>query len=266
MTAAPPAPVRAPLERAAVFWRSMLLQAGWNFEGMQNLGFLFAIEPGLRRVYGDGERRRRALLRHLGFFNSQPHMTGFALGACLALEEDAARAPDEGAHAAAVERLARLKRALGSALAALGDPFFWGTLKPATAAFTLLAWTGLWTIGFPAPFFWGTLAGLVLFNAPALWARWAGLRLGHELGEDLPAGLKRLGWREKARVVRAAGLAGAAVLALAALAVPPLGGAPSPWHPLLLAGAFGLRVNGVPALKTYLAAALIGAAASAGGL
>lgn len=244
----------------------MFLQAGWNFEGMQNLGFLFAIEPGIRRVHRDPERQRRALLRHLGFFNSQPYMTSFALGACLAFEEDAARAPSEAAETIAAERVERLKRALGSALAALGDPFYWGTLKPATAAFTLLAWIGLWTLGFPAPFLWGTLAGLVVFNTPALWARWAGLRIGHELGEGLPAELKRLGWQEKTRLVRAAGLVGVVVLALAALIVPPLGGRPSLWHALMLAAAFGLRAKGIPSLKTYLAAALIGVAASAGGL
>lgn len=265
--AAPPAlRVLPDREQAALFRRSAMLQAGWNFEGMQNLGFLYAIEPGLRRVHRDPERLLRARMRHLGFYNCQPYMTGFALGACLALEEDAALAEDEAAEAAAGARVESLKRALGSALAALGDPFFWGSLRPATAVLTLLAWTALWTLDFPSPVLWGTLVGLVAFNVPALWARWEGPRLGYETGEALPAALKRQGWREHTRRARAAGLAGTALLALAAIAVPPFGGTPSLWHAAALAAAFGLRVKGVPSLKTYLAGALAAAAASAAGL
>lgn len=267
MTATPPRlRVLPDRELSAVMRRSLLLQAGWNFEGMQNLGFLYAIEPGLERIHHDPERRRRAMMRHLGFFNTQPYMAGFAVGACMALEEDAASCADAAGEAAAVERVERVKRALGSALAALGDPFYWGTLRPATAAFTLLAWVALWTLEAPAPFFWGAVIGLVLYNVPALWTRWRGPRMGYELGEGLPAALKRLRWQDKSRAVRAAGFAGALLLAAAVLAVPPFGGAPSPWLAAVLAAGFALRLKGVPSLRTYLAAALGLALASAVGL
>ncbi|TBR23175.1 hypothetical protein EPO15_06605 [bacterium] len=252
-------------ERETLFWRSMLIQAGWNFEGMQNLGFLYALEPGLARVHRDPERRRRAQMRHLGFFNTEPHMAGFALGATLVLEEDVARATEDADEAAAVQRVERLKRALGSALAALGDPFYWGTLRPATAAWTLVAWTALWTLGAPSPVAFGTALGLAAFNAPALWTRWVGPRLGYERGEGLPAELKRLGWPEKALLVRRIGLAGAALAAAAALAVPPFGGTPSWANAAVLAGAFGLRLRGHGSLGVYSALALASAVLSAAG-
>ena len=265
IAAPPPLRVLGRREQRAMFWRSMLLQGAWNFEGMQNLGFLYAIEPGLARAHPDPARRRQAAFRHLGFFNTQPHMAGFALGACLAMEEGVAAAPDGPAAEAAAERLERVKRALGSALAALGDPFFWGTLKPATAAFTLLAWTLLWTLGLPAPFFWGCAAGLAVFNAPALWTRWAGPRLGYEQGEALPIELKRNRWHERARWVRLSGLAAALAVCAAAMAVPPLGGTPSLWNAAALVGAVALRAKGVPTLRTYLAAAVLLGLASAAG-
>lgn len=267
MTEAPPRLRTLPdSELSAIMRRGLLLQAGWNFEGMQNLGFLYSIEPGLARIHHDPERRRRAMMRHLGFFNTQPYMAGFAVGACMALEEAAAASQDAAGEQAAAGRVESVKRALGSALAALGDPFYWGTLRPTTAAFTLLAWVALWTLELPSPFFWGTVFGLALHNVPALWARRRGPRMGYELGDGLPAALKRLKWQEKARAVRAAGFAGALLLAAAVLAVPPFGGSPSPWLGAALAGAFVLRLKGVPSLRTYLAAAFGLALASAVGL
>lgn len=253
-------------ERESLFWRSMLIQAGWNFEGMQNLGFLYAIEPGLARVHRDPERFKRAQMRHMGFFNTQPYMAGFALGATLNLEEDVARATEDSQEAAAIQRVERLKRALGSALAALGDPFYWGTLRPATAAWTLVAWTGLWTLDAPSPVAFGTALGLAAFNAPALWTRWTGPRLGYERGEGLPAELKRLGWPEKAVLVRRIGLLGAALAAAAALVVPPLGGTPNALNAAVLAAAFVLRIRGVASLRVYVALAVASAALGAAGL
>ncbi|MBI2362100.1 MAG: hypothetical protein HYV15_01785, partial [Elusimicrobia bacterium] len=64
----------------------------------------------------------------------------------------------------------------------------------------------------------------------------------------------------------AAGFAAALLVAAAALAVPPFGGAPGPWPAAVLAGAFALRLRGVPSLRTYLAGAFALALASAVGL
>ena len=36
-----------------VYFLSFLLQASWNFEKLQNLGFFYLVLPGLRSIYGD---------------------------------------------------------------------------------------------------------------------------------------------------------------------------------------------------------------------
>ena len=47
------APARIPLVTLLrCSGRSFLLQASWNFDRLQNLGFLYQLLPGLRRLYG----------------------------------------------------------------------------------------------------------------------------------------------------------------------------------------------------------------------
>ncbi|MFH1725174.1 MAG: PTS system mannose/fructose/sorbose family transporter subunit IID [Elusimicrobiota bacterium] len=249
----------------SMFARSLLLQSCWNYEGMQNLGFLFGMDPLLRRVYPDREAYRSAALRHLGFFNTHPYMVGFVLGAVGALEERRSGLPQEK-RGAADSRIEKVKSVLGAALAAIGDAFFWGALKPACAAVTMLVWAALWTFDVPHPVFWGAFVYLALYNAPALWVRWNGIRMGYALQQRLPIVLKRLRWQQKARWVRRVGLASAALAAAGALVVPPWGGTASLWSVGILAAALGLRACGIPTLKTYAAAAALGAGAALVGL
>ena len=62
-------------------------------------------------------------------------------------------------------------------LAGVGDPIFWGTLRPITAALgASLALTG--SVGGPILFF-------VLFNAVRLAVRWYGIKYGYTKGTDV---------------------------------------------------------------------------------
>jgi len=237
--------------------RSFFIQSWWNFEGMQNLGFLFGLDPWLHRIYPDPEEYRRAALRHLEFFNTQPYMVSFALGLVGAMEEQRAAAP-EAARPAIEERIRQLKRVAGSSLAAIGDSFFWGALKPACAAMTILTWLVLWTAGVSHPLAWGALAYLVAYNVPAVWIRWKGLRMGYYFGEQLPAELKKLRWQSKTRWTRRVGLCAASALALACLIVPPFGGTPGLKGAAALAAALGLRSLGVSTMRLYAGAAALG--------
>ncbi len=58
-------------DRLSVAWRSTFLQASWNYERMQNLGFAYAMMPALKKLYKNKEDRAAALTRHMEFFNSQ---------------------------------------------------------------------------------------------------------------------------------------------------------------------------------------------------
>ncbi len=55
---------------------------------MQSLGFAYAMEPALRRLHGTGEECRRALGRHLEFFNTHPFLAAAVLGAAVRLEAE----------------------------------------------------------------------------------------------------------------------------------------------------------------------------------
>ena len=55
------------------WWRSTFLQASWNYERMQNVGWAFSLIPGIRRLYKSKEDRAAAMKRHLEFFNTHPY-------------------------------------------------------------------------------------------------------------------------------------------------------------------------------------------------
>ncbi|WP_328444320.1 PTS system mannose/fructose/sorbose family transporter subunit IID [Amycolatopsis sp. NBC_00438] len=67
------------------FWSS---QISWNYERMQALGFAYAMEPVLRRLYPDKGDYAAGLQRHMQFFNTSVLVGGpLILGSAVALEE-----------------------------------------------------------------------------------------------------------------------------------------------------------------------------------
>src|SRR5439155_12553213 len=67
--------------------RASLLQATWNYERQQGLGWAWALSPALERFYPDRGVRCDRLAEHTAFFNTQPTLASLALGAAAALEE-----------------------------------------------------------------------------------------------------------------------------------------------------------------------------------
>ena len=75
-----------------VFWRSFPLQASFNYERMQNVGFCYSMLPVLKRLYGEeNEEASQALKRHLSFFNTTPQVVTFITGASIAMRRRSAR-------------------------------------------------------------------------------------------------------------------------------------------------------------------------------
>ncbi len=144
--------------------RSFALQGSWSFEGMQSLGFAYAAEPALRRLYPQEEAFEAARRRHLGFFNTHPFLAATILGAVIRMERDGA---DEA-------ELQRVKTLLMGPCGAMGDSCFWGGLKPlaVVAAVTLALQGHLW-----AP--WVVVAVCTAVNAGV---RAAGFLEGYRLG------------------------------------------------------------------------------------
>jgi mannose/fructose/N-acetylgalactosamine-specific phosphotransferase system component IID len=80
------------------FWRMFFgLQISWNSERMQALGFCWAMEPVLRRVYPRKEDYVEGLQRHLTFFNTSPIIGApLILGSAVAMEEAQSKNSAEG--------------------------------------------------------------------------------------------------------------------------------------------------------------------------
>ncbi|WP_323854910.1 PTS mannose transporter subunit IID [Xenorhabdus koppenhoeferi] len=156
-----------------VFLRSNLFQGSWNFERMQALGFCFSMIPAIRRLYPENtEERKQALKRHMEFFNTHPYVAAPILGVTMAMEEQRANGADidDGA-------INGIKVGLMGPLAGVGDPIFWGTVRPVFAALGAgIAMSG--SLMGPIMFF-------VLFNLVRLFTRYFGVAYGYKKGLDI---------------------------------------------------------------------------------
>ena len=120
------------LAMVQVFFRSFFLQALWNFERMQNIGFAFTIEPLLRRAYRAKDSFYSALRRHTDYFNTHPYLAPIVIGAVYHKEKilaETKRTEDA--------TLTVLKNSMGAAFGAVGDHVIWGTWRPFCAIMAL---------------------------------------------------------------------------------------------------------------------------------
>ncbi len=207
--------------------RANLLQATWNFERQQGVGWVYALQPALEALYRDAAERRSRLAEHTAYFNTQPTLASLALGAVAQLEEQRSQGtgPDEVA-------MARVKAALGSTLAALGDRLFWFSLRPFAAVLGVLV-----TLARPETG-WGALALWTCYASVHLGVRFAGVGWGYAQGPGVLGGRLR-GLLEAA--VRVLAYGGCIVVGVAvAWALAP-GGEPRPIAvQSALAGGLGL--------------------------
>ena len=103
-----------------VAWRSMLLQASFNYERMQASGWLYGLLPALKKIHTNPRDLARAMKGHMGFFNTHPFLVTFVIGIILAME----RSKQD------VNSIQNTKIAVGAPLGGIGDAMFWLTLLP----------------------------------------------------------------------------------------------------------------------------------------
>jgi len=188
----------SPSGRRRVWLRQFLIQGCWNYEGMQNVGFAYAILPALREFYaGRPDEALKAVKRHLEFFNTQPAMGAVIVGASVRLEERVAAGEVDP------RSIGTFKVGLMGSLGAIGDAFFWGALRPmASAAGAILALLhpllGIATL-------------LILYNAAHLPMRFRAFAAGMEGQEGAVGWLKQaaLNVKTEDRKLAAAVLGGA---------------------------------------------------------
>jgi PTS system mannose-specific IID component len=225
----------------ALFARSFFLQAAWNTRGMQNVGFCFTMLPVLA-VRGGGLAERRAFLtRHLGFFNTNPVLASYAIGAAASAE--IAGAPQE-----AVD----VKRGLAGPLGMAGDSLFWGSLRP------LATLTGVALVVANRP--WAAVVLAAVYNAPHLYFRARGVVAGGSRGAAAASEVVGPGFRRAVALTRAAGaFVAGLVLALATAG----GGRIDPARGVIAAALFTLAYV---AARLRIPATVVGLAAAAAGV
>jgi PTS system mannose-specific IID component len=168
----------------SLFFRSLALEANFNFETWQNTGFAFAMIPALKKLYPAKERMSRALKRHLQFFNTSPYGSTFILGITAAMEEQNSRDEDFDE-----DSINAVKLGLMGPLAGVFDSLFWGTLKVIAAGVgTSLALKGN---------ILGPILFLLLFNIPHLALRYKLTFTGYQAGTQFLQSLAKTNAMDK---------------------------------------------------------------------
>ncbi len=167
-------------DRFSIALRHQFLQGSWNYERMQNGGWVYSIIPAIKKLYPKKEDRIAALHRHLEFYNTHPYVSSPVMGVTLALEEERANgAPVEDA------AIQGVKVGMMGPLAGVGDPVFWFTARPILGALgASLALSG--NILGPIIFF-------VVWNILRFGFMWYtqefGYKVGTKITQDLSGGL-----------------------------------------------------------------------------
>jgi len=197
-------------ERWRIFVRLHFLQILWNFKGMQHFGCLVALRPFLARLwrgkdYLEAERRQGA------FFNTHPYFASICIGVTARLEEDLAAGRFEKP-----EMIPILKNRMSGPLAAVGDAFFWETLRPILAGLAVFAVYGFGPETREAV--WSVAIMMMAYILPVELIRWNGFDWGYRHGLGVVEILKRKDFQGSMRRIRNLGafaLGAATVLFLA---------------------------------------------------
>jgi len=146
-----------------MFIKTFFVQALWNYERLQNIGFLFILKPFLCRVYLDNGKKKEAFLRHIGFFNTHPYMANLMIAIVANMEREISEtACDEE-----ISDVNTVKNIMEGPLAAIGDSFFWGVLRRLAAfasIFALFLFAGVFGSQFAAYSFWTPLVFIFFYN------------------------------------------------------------------------------------------------------
>lgn len=172
--------------------RSSFIQASFNYERMQGSGWVWCLQPVLRKIYKDDpEKLRESMKSHAQFFNTHPFLGQFIMGVTMALEEN-------GTSMVTVQNI---KVALMGPLGGIGDSLLWLTVLPILAAISSnMALNGAGIMG--AIFF------LIAFNTIHLSLRFALMHYGYSLGLDAVSVIKE----KMSKINRAASIIGLTIV------------------------------------------------------
>ena len=157
------------------FLRSYFVGAGFNTRGLQNIGFSYAMQPGLEAIYKNPEDLSKARRRYVKHYNSHPFWGPLLIAIFLSIEMqiEAGNFP--------VALLDKVKNTTSYTLSAIGDSVFAGSALIFWALATVsLLLAGLQTqallLGFTS------LVGLQVFK---VYTFWAGINKGLSFLDEL---------------------------------------------------------------------------------
>lgn len=153
-------------------WRSLLLQASFNYERMQACGWLYGMIPALKKIHKSKEDMKSSMRLHMEFFNVHPFLVTFVQGIVAAMEENKENR----------ETIRAIKIALMGPLGGIGDALFWFTLLPISASIGIsLAMQGS---------IFGPLLFLAMFNIVHFGLRFGLVHYAYRMGVGAVAKLK----------------------------------------------------------------------------
>ena len=180
------------------YLRLFLVQSVWNYERMQNFGFLYALMPFLRQNYRKKKDFDEAVSRNFAKLNTNPMMGGILAGAIASMEKDYSegRLP--------LKRMIEIRNSLATSAAAKGDGIFWIRLRSVSLQAGLMAailfgfnsWifnTGIDSADTSVyAIIAAALVSVLLFAIPACVMRWKALKAGLAGSEENLFGLSFL--------------------------------------------------------------------------
>lgn len=142
-----------------------------SYDRLQGLAFCNALSKPLKKLYGDDEEEyKKALMRHMEFYNSEGTAGCLIHGIALSMEE-------QNANGTLVpgEVITGIKTGLMGPIAGIGDTIIWGTMKPIIFALGCTFALQGNVIGAFIPF---------LFPLVGYIAGWLFMKFGFQLGKD----------------------------------------------------------------------------------
>ncbi|MCM0754700.1 PTS system mannose/fructose/sorbose family transporter subunit IID [Desulfovibrio aminophilus] len=157
------------------FLRCYLVGANFNPRGMQNIGLVYAMLPGLAAIHEDPARFRQAVKRYVRHYNSHPFWAPCLVGIFLSTEQRIAA----GAFPPAM--LEKVKDRTTYTLSAIGDSVFAGSLL----IYWALSTACLLLAGHAAAAFAEGLVFFIGLQVFKVYTFWRGLRGGFLFLESL---------------------------------------------------------------------------------
>ena len=107
-------------------WRSMQLQAAFNYERMQSAGWLWDMLPGLQKIHTNKDDLAASMTHNMDFLNTHPFAVTFVMGMVLSMEQQKMD----------IQTIRSVRISTAAPLGGIGDALFWYTLIPITAGMT----------------------------------------------------------------------------------------------------------------------------------